>query len=108
MSDEGQKQKLFLAIADPTRRKLIERLAAEGEKTPTELAQDLPITRQAVSKHMHILVDANLVEVRQAGRDRYYKLKPEQLAETTGWVDRVKAQWDKRLAALARFLDEKE
>ena len=108
MSDEEQRQKLFLAISDPTRRKMIEVLAAEGEKTPTELAQTLPITRQGVSKHMQILANAGLVEVRQMGRDRYYKLRPEQLAETTSWVDRVKAQWNRRLEALARYLDEEK
>lgn len=104
--DEEQRQRLFLAIADPTRRKMIETLAVEGEKTPTELAQKLPITRQGVSKHMHILADAGLVDVRQAGRDRYYKLRPEMLAETTSWVDRVKAQWSTRLSALVDFLNE--
>lgn len=107
-TDEEQRQRLFHAIADPTRRKLVEILATDGEKTPTELAQGLPITRQGVSKHMLILANAGLVEVRQAGRDRYYKLVPEKLAETTNWVDKVKAQWNARLSALARFLDEQD
>lgn len=108
MSEEEQRQKLFLAIADPNRRKLIETLAAEGEKTPTELAKTLPITRQGVSKHMHILADAGLVNVQQKGRDRYYELRPEVLAETTNWVDRVRSQWQIRLNKLAQYLDEIE
>ena len=108
MIDEEQRQKLFLAIADPNRRQLIERLAADGEKTPTQLAKDLPITRQGVSKHMHILAEAGLVSVRQEGRDRYYQLRPEVLAETTNWIDRVRNQWQIRLNALAQYLDENE
>ena len=105
MSSDTQ-QRVFVALADPTRRALIERLSAEGDQTSTELAKELPITRQGVSKHLNILAEAKLVTVRQKGRDRYYTLQPQQLNEAITWVDRVRAQWERRLTALAAYLDE--
>ena len=105
MSSDTQ-QRTFVALADPTRRALIERLSAEGDQTSTELAKELPITRQGVSKHLNILAEAKLVTVRQKGRDRYYTLQPQQLNEAITWVDRVRAQWERRLTALAAYLDE--
>lgn len=104
MSDETQRQQLFLALADPTRRQLIETLSG-GDKTATELALDLPITRQGVTKHLRILADANLVTVRQEGRERYYSLQPQYLLTAVSWVDRVRAQWQHRLSALADYLE---
>jgi len=105
MSNDDQKQRVFLALADPTRRQMIEILSAVGDKTPTELARDLPMTRQGVSKHLHILADANLVTVRREGRERYYSLQPQHLTEAVSWIDHVRAQWNQRLAALADYLD---
>lgn len=104
MSSDTQ-QRIFVALADPTRRTLIERLSAEGDKTSTELAEDLPITRQGVSKHLRILAEAQLVSVRQEGRDRFYSLEPQQLTQAVTWVDRVRAQWEQRLSTLADYLE---
>lgn len=105
MKNEDHRQRVFLALADPTRRHLMETLATEGDRTPTELAGDLPITRQGVSKHLQILVDADLVTVRQEGRERYYSLQPQHLMEAISWVERVRAQWARRLDALSDYLD---
>lgn len=105
MSEDDQ-QRVFVALADPTRRLLIERLSAEGDKTSTELAKDLPITRQGVSKHLRILAEAKLVSVRQEGRDRYYTLRPQQLTRAITWVERVRTQWEQRLSALADYLEQ--
>lgn len=101
-----REQAVFLALADPTRRWLLERLAVEGERTATELAQALPMTRQGVAKHLKILAEAELVTVQQVGRDRRYGLTPEPLQETVAWVTAVTAQWDKRLQALYAYLAE--
>lgn len=103
---EDDRQRLFVALADPTRRQLIEILSAAGDRTATELARQLPMTRQGVSKHLRILAEADLVTVRQEGRDRYYSLRPDRLNEAVSWVDRVRAQWSRRLSALAEFLDD--
>jgi len=107
MSDlvtDDRKQRVFAALADPTRRLLIERLSAGEVITPTELAQGLPISRQGVSKHLKILEEAALVSVRQEGRERQYSLTPQPLAEAVFWVAAVTEQWNKRLQALYDYL----
>ena len=101
-----KQQQLFLALADPTRRLLIEKLSAEGEKTATELARELPFTRQGVSKHLNIMARANVVQVRQVGRDRRYTMVPTSLQIATDWVAAVTEQWDRRLQALSDYLAE--
>jgi DNA-binding transcriptional ArsR family regulator len=101
-------QRVFAALADPTRRLLIERLSAEGSKTATEFAQELPISRQGVSKHLAILQKADLLAVRQVGRERRYSLMPEPLDRTTSWVEAVTEQWNKRLKALYDYLAAEE
>ena len=97
-------QRVFTALADPTRRLLIEELSTRDLRTPTEFARDLPITRQAVSKHLKILEEANLITARKVGRERRYSLTPQPLAATLDWVVAVTEQWDKRLAALRDHL----
>ncbi len=94
---------VFFALADPNRRFLMERLAS-GEATATELAAELPVTRQAVSKHLVALGQAGLVDARRAGRETRYRLTPEPLGEAVTWLEGVGGQWDERLAALARHL----
>ena len=106
MNSADSKQRVFVALADPTRRLLIETLSAAGDKTATQLANELPITRQGVAKHLRILADADLVTVRKVGRDRYYTLQPDHLNEAVTWVDRVRAQWSRRLSALSDYLDQ--
>ena len=101
-------QAIFLALADPTRRLLIEKLAAKGEKTATELAKELPITRQGITKHLKILETADLVTVHKEGRDRRYRLTPKALEEAVSWVTAVQQQWDKRLQALYDYLASEE
>ncbi len=95
---------VFSALSDANRRFVVEALAERGEATATELASELPVTRQAVSKHLHALRDAGLVEASRAGRETRYRLTPEPLSEASSWIDRVGDQWDARLAALRRHL----
>ena len=84
---------------------MLDALAQRGDATPTELAAELPVTRQAVSKHLSALADAGLVESDRVGRETRYRLTPEPLAEAAGWIARVGSEWDERLAALQRHLD---
>jgi DNA-binding transcriptional ArsR family regulator len=79
---------------------VLETLAQRGSATATELAAELPVTRQAVAKHLAALRAAGLVEPTRVGRETRYRLTPERLAEATAWIERVGAQWDERLAAL--------
>jgi len=94
------KQEVLAALADPNRRAIIEILVDDGAKTATQLDDDLPITRQGISKHLNILADAGLVTVVQRGRDKFYYLTPEPLEETAVWIAAVSARWDERLNAL--------
>jgi DNA-binding transcriptional ArsR family regulator len=104
MAIDDLEQRVFAALADPMRRLLIEKLSAEGTKTATEFARELPITRQGVSKHLKILKEAELVTQRQEGRERHYSLAPHPLAKTVSWVTAVTEQWNKRLLALYDYL----
>ena len=95
---------VFSALADPTRRQLVETLARGSAATPTSLAADLPITRQAVTKHLHALSDAGLVSASRAGRETRYELTPQAFGQATGWLAAVGADWDQRLSRLERIL----
>jgi DNA-binding transcriptional ArsR family regulator len=108
MTMESREQRVFLALADPTRRRLLERLSADGPKTASELAQEMPITRQGVSKHLQVMARAELVQVQKSGRERYYSFEPESFEEAVNWLTAVHDQWDKRLQALSHFLAEEE
>ena len=96
---------LFAALGDPTRRHVIEQLAARESVTASELARELPITRQGVSKHLAVLTGAGLVGVTREGREARYRLRAEPLGEAASWLATVGDQWDarlKRLRAIAR------
>ena len=99
-------QRVFHALADPTRRQLIEILTQEGEQTVTALADRLPITRQGVTKHLTILLEAGLVSVRAAGRERHYSAAPEPLGEASTWLDTIGALWDERLERLRSLVED--
>jgi DNA-binding transcriptional ArsR family regulator len=95
---------VFEALADPHRRFVLETLADRGSATATELAAELPVTRQAVAKHLGTLRTAELVEAQRTGRELRYRLSPEPLGDALTWMERVGAQWDERLEALRRHL----
>lgn len=95
---------VFDALADPTRRQVIRRLSESGALTPTEIASDLPVSRQAVSKHLSALSDAGLVASERAGREIRYTLTPQPMSHLVTWLADVGAEWDERLAALREHL----
>ena len=94
---------VFEALADPTRRHLVEALARR-EASATELAADLPVTRQAVAKHLTALRAAGLVESRRSGRETLYRLEPGPLDHAVAWIARVGDEWDARLERLREHL----
>jgi DNA-binding transcriptional ArsR family regulator len=96
---------VFGALADSNRRYLVEALAERETATATELAAELPVTRQAVAKHLIALGEAGLVESARVGRETRYRLTPGALGDALGWMERVGTQWDGRLAALRRHLE---
>jgi DNA-binding transcriptional ArsR family regulator len=91
---------VFQALADPTRRRLLRTLSSSGPSTLAELSADMPMSRQAVSKHLAALQDAGLVVGRGEVRGRRYELTPAPLADAMGWIVDVGAGWDDRLARL--------
>jgi DNA-binding transcriptional ArsR family regulator len=93
---------VFAALADPTRRAVLQEVASRGSVTATELAGPLGITRQAVAKHLGVLAEAGLVDGRRAGRETRYRPTPAPMGEAISWMTEVGAQWDDRLAGLER------
>src|ERR1700691_2731914 len=87
------------ALADQSRRTMLEALA-DGPATAGELAALLPIAREGTSRHLRVLREAGLVEVRQEAQRRVYSLRPEPLAEVDEWLARYRARWERRLDAL--------
>ena len=104
MRDSSGLTPLFAALADPHRRFVVETLATRGTATATQLAAELPVTRQAVAKHLAALHAAGLVRAARAGRETRYELDPEPLGDAAGWIDHVGRQWDERLEALSRHV----
>jgi DNA-binding transcriptional ArsR family regulator len=95
---------VFAALADPTRRRMIETLATRGTATATGLAAELPITRQAVAKHLAALKRARLVRSSRAGRETHYALDANALGDVSDWVELVGSEWEARLGRLQRTL----
>ena len=89
---------VFFALADPTRREVLRSLAQRPELTASRLAGELPITRQAVAKHLAALQRAGLVQPHREGRETRYTLTPAPLVDAMGWMADVGADWDQRLA----------
>jgi DNA-binding transcriptional ArsR family regulator len=101
-------QLIFAALADPMRRSLLVNLAEASPKTATQLAQEYPITRQVILKHLTDLEAAGLVAVHQEGRDKRYVLTPEPLSELEQWISTISALWDERLLRLKTWLEQEQ
>jgi DNA-binding transcriptional ArsR family regulator len=96
--------RVFDALGDHGRRSLVEAVATRGTATATELAADLPVTRQAVAKQLALLADAGLLRATRSGRETRYEVTPEPLGEAVEWMVSVGAAWDDRLARLGSLL----
>ena len=101
-------QSLFAALADPLRRSLLENLAEHSPRTATQLAEDYPVTRQGILKHLTILEHAGLVAIHQVGREKRYTLTPEPLEELEQWIEDIGAKWDERLLRLKTWLEHEQ
>ena len=102
MSASDASGAVFGALADPTRRALLASIAAQPAATATELAAELPISRQAVVKHLSALEEAGLLDRERDGREVRYRVTPAPLSDAVGWMAEVGGQWDERLAILRR------
>lgn len=93
-------EELVEAVADASRRRVLDLLLARGRLTPTALAEELPFSRQAVAKHLAVLDRAGLVEGVRHGREVHYAVKPEHLDVAVRALAKVAARWDERLEAI--------
>ena len=103
-SSDDRAGAVFGALSDPTRRALLAAIAEHPAATATELAAQLPISRQAVLKHLGALTDAGLLDRTRSGREVRYEFTPAPLSDAVDWMTAVGAEWDDRLAVLRRQL----
>jgi len=96
---------LWSAIGDPTRRRMLDLLLATGAGTATSLSEQLPVTRQAVAKHLGVLDRVGLVHARPAGRERRYEVDEPQLARAAAQLADVGSTWDARLQQIKRIAE---
>ncbi len=105
MSRPAASADIFQAIADPTRRALLDRLR-DGEQAVKQLAEPFEMSMPAISQHLQVLCEAGLVEVRKVGRQRLYRLNPEPLKEVSEWMNPYEQFWQEKLDALGKYLEE--
>ena len=103
IAESGALDALFGALADPTRRRLVERLLTKGPTTATLLAEATPLTRQAVLKHLQVLEAAGLLTHQRSGREVLYRVTPQPLASAVAWILDTAGQWDRRLDRLRKL-----
>jgi DNA-binding transcriptional ArsR family regulator len=96
---------LWSAIGDPTRRRMLDLLLADGDGTATSLSDHLPVTRQAIAKHLRVLDRVGLVHATPAGRERRYRVDEAQLARAVAQLSSVGAAWDARLGRIKRIAE---
>ena len=97
------KRDIFQALADPTRRAILVLIATQA-LTPNALAEEFDMTRQAVSKHIKILNECELLEQQKTGREIYYHLKMDKMKEIDQWLDQFRKIWEKRFDQLDKVL----
>lgn len=100
----GRVEQVFDALGDPGRRALVASVAERGTATATELAAELPVTRQAVAKQLAFLAEAGLLGATRVGRETRYRVTPQPLEDAAAWLAEVGGRWDDRLAALGKSL----
>jgi ArsR family transcriptional regulator, cadmium/lead-responsive transcriptional repressor len=96
---------LWSAVGDPTRRRLLDLLLADGTATATSLGQRMPVTRQAVAKHLGVLDRVGLVRATPAGREKRYRVDEAQLARAVAQLTSVGSTWDARLQRIKRIAE---
>jgi DNA-binding transcriptional ArsR family regulator len=104
----GTVDSVLVALADPTRRQLLDLLAVQGVATATTLAERLPVSRQAVVKHLAVLDAAGLVSGSRVGREVRYAVRPAALDATARWMATLASVWDRRLANIKRVAEAAE
>lgn len=107
-AEQGAVEDVLAALADPTRRQLLDALSAHGEATATLLAAELPVSRQAVVKHLAVLEAAGLVSGGRVGREVRYSVRARRLDATARWMADLAAEWDRRLEVIKRIAESEQ
>jgi DNA-binding transcriptional ArsR family regulator len=105
MSRSAASADVFVAIADPTRRALLDRLR-QGEQPVKELAEPFEMSLPAISQHLQVLSEVGLVSQRRAGRQRFYRVNPEPLKQVYDWIAHYEKFWQEKLDALGHYLED--
>jgi len=95
----------FSALADPTRRLILEMLARKGQLSATEISDNFQATPSAISQHLKVLREANLILMEKRAQQRLYQINPQAVDELEQWVKQLTRQWDERFAALDQLLE---
>jgi DNA-binding transcriptional ArsR family regulator len=106
MNHASDDDDLWEAMADPTRRKLIDLLVAQGHATATTLTAEMPVSRQAISKHLLVLQRVGLIDGHRQGREVRYEVREQRLAEATGALSEVADRWDRRLRTIKQLAEQ--
>lgn len=97
---------IFAALGDPTRIHMVARLCAGGPMSTAQLGLGIGVTRQAITKHLHVLADAGLVHATRRGRDQIWELQRQQLEAARRCLENISSQWDEALERLRAFVEE--
>jgi len=103
--DRGPIDDVLLALADPVRQRILQVLISEGSRTATRLAAELPVSRQAVGKHLQVLGRAGLVAGNRSGREVQYEVQPSALDEAARWMTGLATEWHYRLQLIKRLAE---
>jgi DNA-binding transcriptional ArsR family regulator len=99
---------IFNALADPTRRKILELLASRGELTATEIYDEFDVSHPAISQHLKILREAQLVNAQKRAQQRLYRINPQVVLDFEDWTKQLAQQWNQRLDALDELIKEEK
>ena len=98
----------FAALADPIRREIVELLAKRGRLSATEISNQFSITAQAISQHLKILREANVVQMEKRAQQRLYQINPDGMHQMEAWARQIVQLWEQRFSALDALLEEEK
>ena len=103
--NRAARQRLFYALAEPTRRDIIELLASNGQLSATDISNNFAVSAPAISQHLKVLREANFVRVEKRAQRRIYRINPEAMSEIEEWVQEMTRQWNARFNVLDKILE---
>src|SRR6267143_4785417 len=99
------RQRLFYALAEPTRRSIIELLASKGQLSATDISDNSDVSPPAISQHLKVLREANFVRVEKRAQQRIYRINPDAMSEIEQWIQKVTQRWNDRFNILDEILE---